>query len=140
MTQAPLPPKPLPTIQPEWETYWQKAKQHELWLMRCNDCKQAYFYPRAICPKCFSRNTEWFRSSGKGTLYAFAIVHRPPMPAFREDTPYVAAYIELEGGVRLPTNLIDVEPDPEKVKIVMQCEVVFEDVNDRITLPKFRPA
>ena len=62
------------------------------------------------------------------------------MPAFAASTPYVAAYIELEGGVRLPTNLIDVEPDPEKVKIGMACEVVFEDVNDKVTLPKFRPA
>jgi uncharacterized OB-fold protein len=139
MTQAP-PAKPLPTIQPEWENYWAKAKQHELWLMRCNDCHKAYFYPRAICPNCFSRNTEWFQSSGKGSLYAFAIVHRAPMPAFRDDTPYVVAYIELEDGVRFPTNLVDIEPDPEHVKIGMACEVVFEDINDNITLPKFKPA
>jgi hypothetical protein len=62
------------------------------------------------------------------------------MAAFGDKTPYVAAYIELEGGVRLPTNLIDVEPDPEHVKIGMACEVVYEDINDKITLPKFKPA
>jgi uncharacterized OB-fold protein len=134
------PPIPAPISQPEWDFYWEKAKQRELWLMRCKDCNQAYFYPRPICPNCFSRNTEWFQSSGKGTLYAFAIVHRPPTPAFQDKVPFVTAYVELEGGVRFPTNLVDVEPDPEHVKIGMACEVVFEDLSDSITLPKFKPA
>jgi hypothetical protein len=137
MTQQTKPPIPAPTPQPEWDYYWEKTKQHELWLMRCKDCNQAYFYPRPICPSCFSRSTEWFQSSGKGTIYTFAIVHRAPTPAFT--APYVVAYIELEDGVRLPTNLIDVEPDPEHVKIGMACEVVYEDISDTISLPKFRP-
>ena len=57
MTTQQTPPRPLPTPQPEWDFYWQKAKEHELWLMRCKDCNQVYFYPRAICPGCFSRNS-----------------------------------------------------------------------------------
>jgi uncharacterized protein len=137
MTQAP-PRKPLPIPQPEWDLYWEKTKQHELWLMRCKDCSKAYFYPRPICPNCFSRNTEWFQSSGRGTLYSFAIVHRAPNRAF--EAPYIAAYVELEDGVRLPTNLIEIEPDPEKVKIGMSVEVVFEEASETITLPKFRPS
>jgi uncharacterized protein len=137
-TSAPR--RPLPTIQPEWEHYWQKAKEHELWLMRCKDCGAAYFYPRAICPSCFSRNTEWFQSSGRGTLHAFAIVHRAPQPAFADMVPYIVAFVELEGGARMPTNLVEVEPDPSAVKIGMPVEVVFDDVDERVTLPKFRPA
>jgi uncharacterized OB-fold protein len=136
--QAPA--RPLPTPQPEWDFYWEKAKARELWLMRCKDCNQTYFYPRPICPHCFSRNTEWFQSSGRGTLYSFAIVHRAPTPAFADMVPYVTAFIELEGGVRVPSNLVEVEPDPSKIKIGMPVEVVFEDASDRITLPKFRPA
>jgi len=139
MTQQ-TPPIPAPTPQPEWDFYWEKAKARELWLMRCNDCNQAYFYPRPICPNCFSRNTEWFQSSGKGTLFAFAIVHRPPTPAFTDMVPFVTAYVELEDGVIFPTNLVEVETDPEHVKIGMAVEVVFEDLNNEITLPKFKPA
>lgn len=131
---------PLPQPQPESDFYWEKTKVHELWLKRCDDCQRAFFYPRAICPNCFSRNTRWLQSSGRGTLYAFAIVHRPPSPAWQEKVPYVAALVELEDGVRLPTNLVDVEPDPAKIKIGMPVQVVFEDVTDKITLPKFRPA
>jgi uncharacterized OB-fold protein len=48
--------------------------------------------------------------------------------------------VELEGGARIPTNLVDVEPDPAIIKIGMAVEVVFEDLDDKICLPKFRPA
>ena len=131
---------PLPTPQPETEFYWQKAKAHELWLMRCQSCGGTYFYPRPICPQCLSRDTTWVQSSGRGTLYAFSVVQRAPTGAFRGVVPYVAALVELEGGVRLPTNLVDVEPDPAGIKIGMALEAVFEDVTDAITLVKFRPA
>jgi uncharacterized OB-fold protein len=131
-------PRRLPIPQAETELYWEKAHAHELWLMRCDDCGNAYFYPRSICPICFSRNTRWFQASGRGTLYAFSIVHRPPSPAFA--APYVAAMVELEEGPRMPTNLVDVEPDPTAIRIGMPVEVVFEDVTETISLPKFRPA
>ena len=76
MTQQPTPPRPLPRPQPEWDFYWEKAKAHELWLMRCKDCNSVYFYPRPICPECFSRNTEWFQSVRQG--HALRLRHRAP--------------------------------------------------------------
>lgn len=135
-----MPPLPMPTPQPESDFYWEKTKAHELWVMRCNDCEQSYFYPRPICPNCFSRNTEWQQATGKGIVHAFAIVHRGPTAPFRERVPYVTAIVELDEGPRVPTNLIDVEMTPEAIKVGMSVEVVFEDVSDTITLPKFRPA
>ena len=142
MTQQPQqspPPKPLPTPQPESEFYWQKCREHGLWLRRCSACAQAYFYPRDICPGCFSRKTEWVQSSGRGSLYAFAVVHRPPTPAFRDEVPYVAAIVELAEGPRMATNLVEVEPDPAQLHIGMPVEVVFQDVDESISLPMFRP-
>ena len=138
MTQQPYR-KPVPVPQPESDLYWEKARQEELWLRRCGDCERAYFYPRDICPHCFSRNITWVQSSGKGTLHTFAIVHRAPHPAFREDVPFVVAVVELEGGARIPTNLVDVEPDPAKVRVGMEVEVVFHQITEEMTLPKFRP-
>ena len=132
--------KPLPTPQPESDFYWEKTKEHELWLRSCNDCNQAYFYPRDLCPDCFSRNTTWVQASGKGTLHTFAIVHRAPTPAFRDDAPFVVAIVDLEEGPRMPTNLVEVEPDPAAIRVGMPVEVVFEDVTEAITLPKFKPA
>ena len=139
MTQeAPRITPPVP--QPESDFYWEKCKEQELWLRHCQACGATYFYPRDICPKCFSRNTDWIKSSGRGVLHSFAIVHRGPTPAFRDKVPYVVAIVELEGGARLPTNLVEVEPDPSVIKCDMPVEVVFEQLDDNITLPKFQPA
>lgn len=131
---------PLPVKQPESDFYWEKAQAHELWLRRCNTCKRAYFYPRDFCPYCGSRDVAWMRASGRGTLHTFAIVHRAPVPAFRDHVPFVVAMVDLEEGARMPTNLVDVEPDPEHIKVGMAVEVAFADVTDEITLPVFRPA
>lgn len=138
MTQAYS--KPIPSPQGESDFYWQKAKQHELWLRKCNACGQAYFYPRDISPCCFSKDTTWIRASGKATLYTYAIVHRPPTPAFQKDVPFVTAIVELEEGPRMPTNIVMSDPTPEKLQIGMPLQVTFEGITDTIALPKFRPA
>ena len=130
--------KPIPMITPENERYWQGCKQHELWLRACRDCGP-YFYPRDLCPKCGRRDVEWRQMSGRGTLYTYAIVHRAPMPGFRGDVPFITAIVELEEGPRMMTNLIGIEPDPERIKVGMPVEVSFEDITDEISLPKFRP-
>ena len=67
-------------------------------------------------------------------------MHRGPVPAFRDLAPYITALVEVEGGARIPTNLVDIEPDPANVKIGMALQVVFDDLDDKISLPKFRPA
>ena len=140
MTQQAPPPVTPPIPQPESDFYWEKCKEHELWLRHCKACNNAYFYPRDICPGCFSRDTDWIQSSGKATLHAFAIVHRAPVPAFRGKEPFVTAIVELEGGARMPTNIVDCEADPEHIKIGMALQVTFDDLDDKVSLPKFRPA
>ncbi len=132
--------KPVPIPQPESDRYWEAAYRGELWLRRCRDCDMAYFYPRDICPTCHSRRTDWFRTSGEGTLYTYAIVHRPPHPGFADEAPYVVALVELDDGVRIPTNIVGVEPEPDNLQIGMPVKVVFEKITERITLPKFTPA
>ena len=130
---------PLPVAQPESDFYWEKALERELWLRRCNDCARAYFYPRDFCPACGGRNVEWTQASGKGTLHAFAVVHRAPTPAFRDRVPYVAAMVDLEEGARIPTNLVGVGPDPSRIAIGMPVEAAYEDIAPGVTLPVFRP-
>ena len=136
-----------PTPQPESDFYWEKCKAGELWLRRCTTCDRAYFYPRDICPfpECFSRDTEWVQSSGRGTLHTFAIVHRAPTPAFRGKVPFITAVVELEEGARIPTNLVGIEfaedeIRPESIQCGMAVEVVFEELDENISLPMFRPA
>ena len=132
--------KPVPVPQVESDFYWEKCKEHELWLRYDNDAQQAYFYPRDISPITFSRNTTWVQASGKATLYTYAIVHRPFHPGFVGDVPFVTAMVELEEGPIMPTNIVMDDPTPEKLQIGMALEVVFEDITDDISLPKFQPA
>ena len=132
--------KPIPVPQGESDVYWQKAKEHELWLRSCNECGGAYFYPRDISPCCFSKDTTWVRASGKATLFTYAIVERAPHPGFVPDVPFVTAIVELEEGPKMATNIVMDEPTPEKLQIGMALEVVFEDINDSLALPKFAPA
>ena len=39
----------------------------------------------------------------------------------------------------MATNLVEVDPDPAAIKCGMAVEVVFEDLDDKISLPQFRP-
>jgi uncharacterized OB-fold protein len=133
------PQKPLPVADPVTAPYWQSAKEHALQIQRCNACGQHLFYPRGICPHCFSTDLAWQPVSGKGTVYGFTIVYRHPNPAFAADIPYVVATIELDEGVRLLSNLVGVEASPDAVKVGMPVEVVYDDVTEEVTLPKFRP-
>ena len=133
------PPITPPVPQPESDYYWEKCKANELWLRHCKACDTSYFYPRDICPECFSRDTDWIRSIGRGTVHTFCIVHRGPTPAFRDKVPYVPAIVELAEGARIVTNLVGVEPDPAVIKVGMAVEVIFEPLDDKISLPKFRP-
>ena len=130
--------KPLPYVHEETRPFWEGAKRHELWLQKCRDCGEFRFYPRSICPHCFSYDAEWTKVSGKGKLYSFTVSHRPASPQFQEDVPYNVAIIELEEGVRMMSNIVECQN--EDLNIDMPVEVVFDDVTPEITLPKFRPA
>ena len=132
--------KPIPVPQGESDEYWNKAKEGELWLRNCNSCGNPYFYPRDISPCCFSKDTSWIKASGKASLYTYAIVHRAPHPGFAQDAPFVVAIVELEEGPHMPTNIVIDDPTEENLKIGMALEVIFEDISEKIALPKFKPA
>jgi len=105
-------------------------------LPRCRSCGQCHFYPRGICPFCWSNDLEWIKASGKGKLHTFSIPQRPVLGI---PVPFIAAIVALEEGPKIATNIVGVEPDPKNLRCDMEVEVVFEDLTDAITLPKFRP-
>lgn len=129
-----------PLEQPESDFFWERARQHELWLKHCDDCARTFFYPRDLCPKCFSRRTRWIVSNGIGVLYSFAIVHRSPAPPLDGSVPYVIALVDLAEGARMPTSLVNVACDPSAIRIGMRVEAVYDDINDSTTLIRFQPS
>lgn len=132
--------KPLPTPTYNSKPFWDAAKQHKLVYQRCAKCGTRVFYPRDVCPgpECFGIGTlEWVEASGKGWVYSFTISMQPQHPAFNDDVPYVLAIIELDEGVRMNSNIINV--NPSDVKVGQRVEVVWDDVTEEFTLPKFQP-
>ncbi len=131
--------KPLPQPDPITKPFWESVRAHAMQIQRCGACGRFVFFPRALCPYCFSEALEWTPVSGRGVVHAFTISHRHPLPAFQADLPYVVVIVELEEGARMLTNLVDVPPDPAQVAVGMPVEIVYDDVTVEVTLPKFRP-
>jgi uncharacterized protein len=127
--------RPIPT--PETQHYWDGAAAGELRLQRCSACANVYFPPRPFCPACASRQVEVFAASGKATLYSYIINHRAA-PGFT--APYAVAVVQLAEGPRLMSNIVDCPQTPEALVLDMPLEVVFQKLDDKITLPVFRPA
>ena len=133
--------RPLPQpITPEARPYWDGLREQKLMLPRCRACGRAFFYPRSVCPFCHASEIGWVRASGRGRLYSFEIAYQTLSKSFRVKPPYVLALIELEEGPRMMSNLVNIEPDPERIRCDMPVEVVFEKLTDEITLPLFQPA
>ncbi len=92
--------------------------------LKCKSCSAISLKPRLACAKCGGRDTtEPHRLSNKGKLHAFSIIYRA-FPGI--EVPFVSAIADLEGGGTIKTNLIGVEPDPEKIQLGMEVDIVYE--------------
>lgn len=127
---------PLPQPTALSRPFWDGTRDGVLRFQRCGACGAAVFIPQPVCPGCFGATLEWTASSGRGTVYSFSVVHRPPSPGF--EVPYVVVIAELEEGWHMLSNLIGCPPGD--VRTGMPIEVAFEAKSDEITLPCFRPA
>ncbi|MFL2698240.1 MAG: Zn-ribbon domain-containing OB-fold protein [Gammaproteobacteria bacterium] len=96
---------------------------------KCSSCSSIFIGERSVCSKCSSRDTiEAVKLSNKGKLYSYSIVFRS-FPGI--EVPYISAIVDLEGGGTIKGNLIDCEPDPEKIEFDMPVEVVYDDALGR---------
>ncbi|HJQ82716.1 MAG TPA: Zn-ribbon domain-containing OB-fold protein [Candidatus Binatia bacterium] len=130
--------KPLPEMTPAMRPFWDAARRRELVVQRCSGCGTARFPARDLCSRCLSREAEWVRASGRGSVFSWAVMHQVYHSGFAGEVPYAVVVVELEEGARLVSNLVDCAPDA--ITAGMPVEVVFEDVTPDVTLPKFRPA
>jgi len=117
-----------PHPNPETTRYWAAANERKLLLKRCEACGQPHFYPRALCPFCFSDRTAWQESSGRGTIYSFSVMRRAAVP-------YVLSYVTLAEGPTIMTNIVDCDPDA--VRIGQPVRVVFKTSDSGQLVPMF---
>lgn len=92
---------------------------------KCGNCGTVFIGARNVCSKCFARGQmEAVKLPNKGTLYSYTIVYRS-FPGV--EVPFVSAVVDIEGGGTVKGNLINVEPDPAKIEMGMNVDVIFKD-------------
>jgi uncharacterized OB-fold protein len=130
------PKRPRPAITRDNAFWFEGAKQHRLLIQRCTKCKVLRHPPRPRCDKCGSYEWDTVEASGRGSVYSFVVMHYPQVPAF--DYPLPIGLVELDEGTRLVADLVGV--DRADVKVGMPVVVEWQDHDEDLTLPAFRPA
>ena len=125
-----------PRIDYDNRGFWEGMKQHRLVFQKCKTCNLIIHRPRAMCPRCNGMDMGWAPSTGKGHIYSWVnfVYVNAAYPGIK--VPYIVAIAEMQEGVRLIANMHDVTS--EEIFVGMPVEVVFEDIADDLTLPRFK--
>ena len=119
-----------PTPTPETAPFWEAAAKGRLLVRTCTACGRAHHYPRPICPLCGSARTEWREASGRGVIYSYSVMRRA-------SPPYVLAYVTLDEGPTMMTNLVDCDVDA--LRIGQPVRVVWTPSDGGPPVPMFTP-
>lgn len=112
----------------EMGEFWESAKAGRLMVPHCRSCQKPHWYPRAVCPHCFSGEIDLVQASGRGTIYSFTVMRRVK-------EPYVLAFVTLDEGVTMLTNIIDCDPDA--LEIGQAVKVSFQPAGEDRVVPAF---
>ena len=110
--------------------YFDAAAEGKLMIGKCSACGEVHHYPRGLCPFCFSDKVSLTQAKGTGTVYTYSISRRAG------PIPYCIAYVKLDEGVTMMTNIVGCDLD--SVKIGQKVKVVFK-TTDGAPLPFFTP-
>jgi len=116
---------------PETAHFWRSLAEGRFLVRHCTACGEAHWYPRAICPFCSSSDTQWREGSGRGTIYSYSIMRRAK-------TPYAIAFVTLNEGPTLVTNIVDCDFDA--IQIGQKVELAIRRREDGLPLHMFKPA
>jgi uncharacterized protein len=119
-----------PETNPETKPFWDGCAAGKLVLPRCKDTGKFIWYPRAISPFTFGP-VEWVEVSGKGKIYTLSIMQRA-------DPPYAIAYVTLDEGPSMMTNIVDC--DFNALKIGQAVKLKFVPSEGGPPMPMFAPA
>lgn len=133
---------PLPYASWESRGWWEGCGRGELVLQRCRSCGIVQHKPRANCVKCLTDTIEHFVASGRGTIYTFTVTQQNMVPPFRDHLPYVLAYVGLEEGPRVLTNIVGCDPTDVRIGLAVVADFATADRDDgeAFAVPRFRPA
>ena len=128
--------RPVPVPDADSAPFWEACRERRLTVQQCSSCGKRRFPPVGLCHRCHGWDFDWVEVS-EGSVYSWVVVRHSPIESLRQALPYVVAVIDLGDGVRMPTQLVDVEP--EEVAAGMRVGVVWQDIEGGATLPLFAP-
>jgi uncharacterized OB-fold protein len=138
-TTGPERPNPAISPSPDALEFWEGCRVGELRLPHCNTCREPFFYPRTLCPRCGSRDQTWKRASGRGRLHSFCVQYQCAVPGYRGAVPFVTALVDLDEGPRMMSLLVGAGTDPAQIRIGTPLGVEFQETDSGWPLPVFRP-
>ena len=138
MTSAYDKPIPIPANEQLTKPFWEAAKRKELIIPYCNSCSNLFFYPREVCPNCFSKDLTWKKMSGNGRVYSYTHVRQSVHPSFQSSHGHIYAIVELDEGPKIPSGIVVCKP--EDVYVDMPVFVAFDEVTEEVTLVIFQKA
>ena len=121
-----------PIVDAATEHFWAGTREGVFRIKTCSDCGKHHWYPRALCPHCFSDATKWQVASGFGTIYSVSVTRRA------QPGPFALAYVTLDEGVTVLTHIVDCDLDI--LKIGQRVQVVFKPAEGDAKVPAFKPA
>lgn len=132
-------PAPVPVVNGETREFWEATAQGRLLVTYCRTCGTTTWYPRRHCVNCreLDPQVEWRTASGRGSIYTFTQVRKGVGP-YADIGSYVLAYVTLEEGPTMLTNIVG--GDADRLQIGDPVEIVFHDTGAGNALPRFRPA
>ena len=137
MKESELTQRPLPSDDnPLNAEFFAHCARGELRFQRCDDCGRWRHPPRYRCPGCGSEDWSWSRSSGRGRIFSWTLVHRAMHPSFQE-VPYAVVVVEMTEGPRVVSRLRNLPHS--KIRLDLPVEVEIEKVSDTVGLGYFRP-
>ncbi|MBR0642448.1 Zn-ribbon domain-containing OB-fold protein [Roseomonas hellenica] len=105
---------PAPAVDPTNKPFWDAAREGRFLIGLCKDTGKHFFYPRGASPFTLSNNVALVEAKGTGTIYTYTVA--------RTKEPHAVAYVELDEGPRIFTNIVDCDLDAlkigQKVKLV----------------------
>jgi uncharacterized OB-fold protein len=129
---------PQPTLTSTNAPLIEGWRRGELMLQHCNACHAVIFFPRHMCPTCWSVDIEWKRSSGRGKIVSYSHVYSHVTPPFSAEAPTILAEIVLDDGGAMLARVISNEP--ASIASNMRVELLPMPEAARYPLPTFRPA
>jgi uncharacterized protein len=106
--------------------YWREIPQrYRLEAGKCKSCNATYFPPRLVCAPCGSRQFETVKLCDEGQVLTYTVIRVGPSQ-FADQTPFAVGIIELDGGVRITSQIVDCEFD--KLAIGQRVRLEFRRI------------